>query len=160
MKMIIIFITGLIALMVTGCIEKADSDESKPDIQILSPQPCDTLYFGETFNYQVLIGDESGLGNMVIDIHHNFGHHSHGDHETCNMDPKKDEKDPFTNSWDFALPDDSIQFRLDTLLSFPLQLNDTTLYDTGDYHFHIYVSNNNGYQAFTSLDVKVLYSRE
>lgn len=140
-----------------GSTEKEDTEENLPVVEILSPLPCDTLYFGETFLYQVHISDPAGLGNISMDIHYNFGHHSHGDHQTCDMDPKKDAVDPYSDDWIFSLPNDETDFLFDTLLSVPLQINDTTLYDTGDYHFHIYISDNDGYQVFNTMDVKVLY---
>ena len=152
----IIFVIAFLILVISGCIEEKDTELEKPKIEILSPLPCDTLYFGKEFLYQVKITDNTGLGNISMDMHNNFGHHNHGDHETCNMDATKDAINPYANSWIFSLPEEKKEYVFDTLLYLPDKKNDTTEYDFGDYHFHIYVTDNDGYQVFTSLDVKIL----
>lgn len=151
-----LFITMLLMLFMASCIDEKNTEEEQPSIELLSPSPCDTLYFGEEFQYRAKITDNTGLGNISMDMHNNFGHHSHGDHETCSMDEAKDAVNPYTNSWIFTLPSEKKEYILDTTLSLPAMKNDTTLYDHGDYHFHIYVTDNDGYQIFTTLDVKVL----
>jgi len=139
-----------------GCIEQKDTEAERPVVELLSPLPCDTLMFGEDFRYTVRITDNTGLGNISMDMHNNFGHHSHGDHETCIMDPAKDPVDPYTNSWIFSLPEEKLEYVFDTLLHLPALKDENTQWDRGDYHFHIYVTDNDGYQVFTTLDVKVL----
>jgi hypothetical protein len=151
----LIYITFLIAI-VWACIEKKDTEIEQPVVELFSPMPCDTLYFGESFNYTVKITDNTGLGNISMDLHNNFGHHSHGSHASCNMDAPKDAVHPYAGNWIFSLPENEKEYVLDTLLTLPDMKNDTALYDFGDYHFHIYVTDNDGYQVFTSLDVKVL----
>ena len=151
----LIYLIFLIVIF-SACIEEKDTEIEQPVVELLSPLPCDTLYFGESFNYTVKITDNTDLENISMDMHNNFGHHNHGAHETCNMDAPKDAVHPYANSWIFSLPEEKKEYVFDTLLSLPAMKNDTTLYDFGDYHFHIYVTDNDGYQVFTSLDVKVL----
>lgn len=147
----------ILAYNTTACIEEKDTELEKPVVELISPSPCDTLYFGESFNFKVKITDNTGLGNISMDLHNNFGHHNHGNHETCTYDPTKEAVNPYAAEWMFSLPTEKKQHIFDTLIAFPLKYNDTTNFDFGDYHFHIYVTDNDGYQAFTSLDVKLLY---
>lgn len=133
----------------SACVKKDHGD--KPVIQLLSPLPCDTLYFGESFTFKVKVSDKDGLGNIKMDIHHNFGHHQHGDHAPCEMDPAKPAVQPFFEEWIFSLPEKEKEHIFETPVSFP-----DNNFDTGDYHFHIYATDNLGYQSFTTLSVKVL----
>ena len=151
-----IIISILLFLTIFGCIEEKDTEIEKPVIELLSPKPCDTLYFGESFRYSAKISDNTGLGNISMDMHNNFGHHNHGAHESCNMDAPKEAVHPYSNSWIFSLPSDKLNYVFDTLISLPDMKNDSTYYDSGDYHFHIYVTDNDGYQVFTTMDVKAL----
>jgi hypothetical protein len=146
---------AFIILSFSACIEERDTEAEQPKVELISPFPCDTLYFGEYFNYTVKITDNTGLGNISMDLHNNFGQHNHGSHASCNMDAPKDAVHPYANSWIFTLPEEKKEFVFDTLLALADRKNDSTLYDFGDYHFHIYVTDNDGYQVFTSLDVKV-----
>ncbi|HBH49119.1 MAG TPA: hypothetical protein DDX98_10785 [Bacteroidales bacterium] len=151
----LIFIS-LIAAISFACIEEKDTDLEKPVLELLAPMPCDTLFFGDSFHFTAKITDNTGLGNISMDMHNNFGHHNHGSHASCNMDAPKDAVHPFANNWIFALPESEKEFVFDTLITLPDRKNDSVLFDPGDYHFHIYVTDNDGYQVFTSLDVKVL----
>lgn len=151
----LIFIS-ILAVFLSSCIEEKNTETEQPKVELLSPVPCDTMYFGEAFHYTVKITDNTGLGNISMDLHHNFGHHNHGAHESCNMDAAKDAADPYSNNWIFSLPENELEYVFDTLLNLPGMKNDSTFYDTGDYHFHIYVTDNDGYQVFTSLDIKIL----
>jgi hypothetical protein len=151
------FVAFLFVVFFVGCIEKKDNDEERPVIEILSPLPCDTLYFGADFRYAVKITDNNGLGEISMDVHDNFLHHNHGDHAACVMDKKKEANNPYHQSWLFNLPDNVWEYTFDTLLAIPHK-EDAVFFDAGDYHFHIYVTDNEGYQAFTTLDAKVLYN--
>lgn len=151
------YIIYLIApLFFLACVEPKDTEEEMPEIELIMPMACDTLLFGESFRFVANISDNVGLGNLSMDVHHNFGHHSHGDHETCNMDVPKDVVNPFEESWIFTLPEDQKEYMLDTLLILPAKDGDSLEYDTGDYHFHIYVTDTEGYLIFTTFDVKIL----
>ncbi len=151
MERILRIIIVFIALSVfTGCIKNDGDNLDKPEITLLSPAPCDTIYFGTPYTFQIKVADKDGLGNIKIDIHHNFGHHQHGDHEPCDMDEPKTAVNPYFNEWIFELPSEQKEYIFQTELTFP---DDD--YDIGDYHFHIYVTDNLGYQSFTTLGVKI-----
>lgn len=151
---------GLCLLVViyvfAGCIEETDTEAERPKVELLSPAPCDTLLFGSSFTYRVRITDNTGLGNISMDIHNNFGHHSHGAHASCNMDEAKEPVDPYSHTWIFSLPENETEYVFDTIIDLPLMKASTTYYDAGDYHFHFYITDNEGYQTFTTMDVKIL----
>lgn len=147
---------AFLSILLASCIKQKDTEDEKPKIEFMSPLPCDTLYFGGSFHITMRITDDSGLGNISMDMHNNFGQHNHGDHESCAMDDAKDAVNPFANSWIFALPSERTDFIFDTIIPLPERKNDSVFYDKGDYHFHIYITDNDGYQVFTSLDTKVL----
>lgn len=151
-----VFYMLTLLVIASACIEKENTEDEQPIVQLLSPLPCDTVYFGQSFHYTAKIADNTGLGNISMDLHNNFGHHSHGLHATCNMDSAKEAINPYTNSWIFSLPENENEYIFDTLLALPALNNDSAIYDAGDYHFHIYVTDNDGYQVFTSLDIKIL----
>jgi hypothetical protein len=142
----VFFFAGIVAF--SSCVKKDHGD--KPVIELLSPAPCDTLYFGDAFSFKVRVSDKDGLGNIKMDIHHNFGHHQHGDHAPCVLDTPKTAINPYFDDWIFSLPEKENDHIFETSITFP-----DIDFDTGDYHFHIYVTDNVGYQSFTTLSVKV-----
>lgn len=153
------FILVLIAgVLWQGCAKDNDTEAMQPGVEILSPMPCDTIYFDEpvTLRFRFTANSSMGLGNLSMDVHNNFNHHSHGSHITCEMDPKKDPVNPYEDMWINPLPDDRSEYVFEKLITVPLMKNDSLMHDPGDYHFHIYVTNNDGYQTFTSLDFKLL----
>ena len=163
MKVIKINLIALFALIVVAsCVKDDDREILPPEIEIISPWFCDTIYFDEPVMYRFKITDESnvGLGNFSMDIHNNFNHHSHGSHESCTMDPVRTAVHPYENVWIVNLPDDQSEYLLEMEITMPLMKDDQHEHDQGDYHFHIYITNSEGYQTFTSLDVKLLKREE
>jgi hypothetical protein len=150
-KKLIVYSVFLFAILI-GCVKENEIVTEQPVVELLAPAPCDTLHFGETFRFLVKVSDNTGLGNIKMDVHNNFGQHLHGDHEICNMDEPKDAVNPYFNEWILELPTQNQEYTLDTILF----ITDTTNFDTGDYHFHIYITDNEGYQTFTTVDVKIL----
>lgn len=153
-----IIVGSLVFAGVASCVKDNDEEILPPKIELLTPWHCDTIYFDEPATYRFRITDESnvGLGNFSMDIHNNFNHHSHGDHETCAMDPKKDPVHPYEEVWITSLPGNTHEYLLEMEITMPLMKDQTHEHDQGDYHFHIYVTNAEGYQTFTSLDIKLL----
>ncbi len=157
MKYSSIFVILFLSVLVLSCVDKTDTEDEQPDIEFVLPVACDTIYFGKSCRFVFNFSDNSGLGNLSMDVHNNFGHHDHGDHETCNMDAVKDAVNPYINSWIFSLPADASTYTLDTIIEISGYDSDSLEYDTGDYHFHIYVTDADGYLTFTTMDVKMLY---
>ncbi len=152
----------LCAIMVCiGCAKDVDTEGLQPKIDIVSPVFCDTIYFDEpsAFIFKITDPGGDGLGNLSMDVHHNFNHHTHGDHLTCDMDHMKEPFYPYENVWIFSLPEDEAEYVLETEITIPSSAEgkENTYHDPGDYHFHIYITNINGYQTFTTLDFKLIY---
>lgn len=156
----IYFIIAFFTVLFVACIDDKDTLTEVPSLELISPQPCDTLYFGTSFVFRVKLSDNTGLGFISMNGHNNFGHHNHGTHEGCNMDQVKQAVHPYAtpedSAWVFELPKEKLEFTFDTLLSLPALTGDTIPFDEGDYHFHIYLTDNDGYSTFTTLDVKIL----
>ncbi len=155
----LLIISLLTAITAASCVkDNKDEEILPPEIEILAPWYCDTIYFDEEVTYRFRVTDKSGvgLGNFSMDIHNNFNHHSHGSHISCDMDPQKDPVHPFEEVWIESLPDDQSDYLLEMDITIPLMKDDEHEHDQGDYHFHIYITNAEGYQTFTSFDIKLL----
>ena len=158
-------VTGILMLflavpiMFWACAEDEDTLELQPIVELLAPEFCDTIWFDEPFTFRIRIIDpgKKGLGTLSFDTHHNFNHHSHGAHTSCEMDPEKDAVHPFEEVWIHNLPDDETEFVFEKEITIPSVAGEGIYHDYGDYHFHIYVTNTGGYQTFTTLDYKLLY---
>ena len=146
-------------IMFWACAEDEDSVELQPIVELLSPAFCDTIWFDEPFTFRIRVTDpgKKGLGTLSFDTHHNFNHHSHGAHTTCDMDPEKEAVHPFEKVWIHNLPDDETDFVFEKEITIPSVAEEGVYHDYGDYHFHISVTNMGGYQTFTPLDYKLLY---
>ena len=158
LKGILIVITAL-PLIFAACAEDEDTVELQPTVELLAPEHCDTIWFDEPFTFKIHISDpgNNGLGALSFDTHHNFNHHTHGSHLPCDMDPEKDAVRPFEEVWIHDLPDDEIDYVFEQEITIPSAAGEDAYHDYGDYHFHIYVTNSQGYQTFTTLDYKLLY---
>ena len=159
----IIIILFLVVLFINSC-EKEEIDKEKPaidlNIQNAFPVNCDTLYFGETFTFRVLFTDNAGLGSddaYSMDIHHNFDHHSHSTEVTeCQLSEEKDAVNPFTYIQDFSIPEGLKVHETDKTVTIPAS-NSTGMFDEGDYHFFISVTDKEGWTAQKGLSIKILY---
>lgn len=156
-KVRIFLIVCFLIFVFGACVEEKDTLIEKPSIVLISPVPCDTLFFGEEFVFRCQVSDNTGLGQISMDIHHNFGHHNHGAHESCAMDPPKDAVHPWDENWIFMLDAGKKEMVFDSLLMVPATNVEQSSYDAGDYHFHIFITDNEGYQNFTTMDVKIRY---
>ncbi len=152
----------LVLSFLAACVKDDDKEILPPEIEIISPWYCDTIYFNEpvTYRFKIIDKSEVGLGNFSMDIHNNFNQHSHGSHISCAMDPQKNPVNPYEEVWIVSLPDNEYEYLLEMEITMPLMKDDTHEHDQGDYHFHIYLTNAEGYQTFTSLDVKLLKREE
>ncbi len=143
---------------------KDDVDTEKPQINLaLSdafPINCDTLYFGETFTFKSLFTDNAELGSFSIDIHNNFNHHSHSTEVTeCNLSPKKEPVNPFLFIQDYDIPMGLKEFETDTPITLP-SANSNGLFDEGDYHFFISLTDKEGWSDQKGLSIKILYRKQ
>lgn len=151
----------LVLTFMISCEKKPDIDTEKPNIDTeyvdAFPSYCDTLYFGETFNLRALFTDNNELGSYSIDIHNNFDHHSHGHNiEECDLAPKKQPVNPLTLLEDYEIPIGLKAYEVNLAISIPSG-NGSGLFDEGDYHFQIFLTDKEGWSTPLGLSVKMLY---
>lgn len=146
-------------LVFFGSCEKVEIDKTKPEIDLTIqdafPGNCDTIWFGETFTFKVLFSDNVELGAFSIDIHNNFDHHSHStEFVECNLNPKKDPVNPFVFIDDFSIPEGSKEHYTNVSIAIPAE-NENGLFDEGDYHFYIRITDKEGWSTQKGLSIKM-----
>jgi len=152
----------MVLLIFFNACEKDDKiDKEKPtidlSIQDAFPVNCDTIYFGESFELKVLFSDNIALGSYSIDIHHNFDHHSHSTEVTeCNLDPVKEPVNPFLFIEDYDIPDGKADYKTAESITIPSG-DGNGLFDEGDYHFFISLTDSEGWSAQKGLSIKMLH---
>lgn len=156
----IILLLLLFPIVFISCDTVETTDKEKPridlDFQGAFPVSCDTLYFGESFKLKLMFYDNVELGSYSIDIHHNFDHHSHSTEVTqCNLDPIKEPVNPFVFIEDYNIPSGLNQFETNLLISIPSG-NNSNLYDEGDYHFFVSLTDKEGWSTQKGLSIKIL----
>lgn len=153
----ILIITGIISF--NACNE-GDIDKEKPviDLSIADAFPvnCDTLYFGESFTLRVRFTDNAELGSYSVEIHNNFDHHEHSTEvEECDTDPDKEPVNPWVFIQDYDITPGSVEYLTDIEIEIPSS-DDLGLYDEGDYHFYISLTDAEGWSAQKGLSVKIM----
>lgn len=157
----IIILLVVLSILLNACQddEKPTIDTEKPliDLTILDafPTSCDTLYFDEPFIVKALLTDNVELGAFNIDIHNNFDHHTHSTElEQCTLGAVKTAENPYVYIQDYTLPVTN-EFTTDVLMTIPSS-DGTDLYDEGDYHFQIRLTDKEGWSTMKGLNVKLL----
>lgn len=162
MKKIGIFAVIISFLFALNSCEKAvDIDNKKPEIDLsiqdAFPVSCDTLYFGETFILKIKFTDNVQLGSYSIDIHNNFDHHSHSTEITeCSVAPVKTAVNPFTFIEDYDIDKGLKAYETNISITIPTG-NTTGLFDDGDYHFFISLTDKEGWSTQKGLSIKILH---
>ena len=151
----------LILFLLIGCDKDKDIDTEKPvidlNIQNAFPVNCDTIYFGESFELKVLFTDNVELGSYSIDIHNNFDHHSHSTEVAeCNFDPIKAPSNPLVFIEDFEIPSGLSAYETNLSISIPSD-DGNEIYDEGDYHFYISLTDHEGWSTQVGLSIKMFY---
>jgi hypothetical protein len=155
-----IALVALLLMTFSSCGDK-DVDTEKPDVIFdlvdAFPVNCDTLYFGDTTTIRLHLTDNVELGSYSISIHHNFDQHSHSTEvTTCTMDPIKSPVNPFTFINDYGIPVGMSDYSTDIQIVLP-ESNADGLYDDGDYHFFISLTDHDGWSAQKGLSIKLLH---
>lgn len=150
-----------ILLLVFACENNKKIDTDKPIIDLgfnkSFPTYCDTLYFGDTITFKALFKDNVELGAYSVDIHHNFDHHSHGHKiEACSLAQKKQAFNPLVLIIDFEVPESQNEFEANQEIPIP-KSNSTGLFDAGDYHFQVYLTDKEGWTTTLGLSVKLFH---
>ena len=162
MKNIRILPLIFLALAFLSSCEKDEAiDLEKPVIDLSIPGAfpvnCDTLYFGESFEFNVLFSDNAELGSFSIDIHNNFDHHSHSTEVTeCDLSPMKEPVNPFLFIEDYAISEEVNELETNRPIFIPVG-DDDGLYDEGDYHFFISLTDKEGWSDQIGLSIKILH---
>lgn len=148
-------------LLATACSDENEVDTEKPIIDIgftdAFPTNCDTIYFGETFDLKLLFTDNVELGSYSIDIHNNFDHHSHSTEITeCSFEPVKEPVNPFVIIEDYAIPEGVKEYKTNVSIFIPSD-NGNGLFEEGDYHFYISLTDKEGWSAQKGLSIKMLH---
>lgn len=149
-----------VALLAASC-NKTDIDDAKPVIDMnfaeAFPKNCDTLYFGETFVVKAVFSDNANLGSYRLDIHNNFDHHSHATGlESCELWPIKNPVNPYLLIGSYDIPEGSQSYEVSLELNIP-QGNEAGVYDEGDYHFFISLTDREGWSTQRGIGVKIMY---
>ena len=148
------FLLGLFVLALVSC-TKTEIDEEKPTITVNYaggfPQTCENLGLGQSYTIKAKVADNLELASYSIEMHHNFDHHTHDDQAgECILEEQKSPTNPFVFSTNGRIPQGSTNYELDIDLIIPDGA------DTGDYHLALSITDVTGWQARTSVDVKIV----
>ena len=129
-------------------------DTEYPTIDVTAanafPKQCGTVGRGETFTFRALLKDNTALGSLSLDIHHNFDHHTHSTEvETCSMEPIKVPVKPFLLIKSFPIHAEQRSFLMEQQITIPTDI------DPGDYHFMIRLTDKEGWQTIKGLSIKI-----
>ncbi len=142
---------GAFFISITACdSDNDDFDTDAPTLSVDFPRPCDTVYLGEEMRFKASFADNEAVKSYKLNMHHNFDHHTHGDHEEiCHMDEIKTANKPFLKNWVVNLSEGE-SITTDTSFTIPKG------YDEGDYHVLLYITDINGNQGWTGISVKLM----
>jgi hypothetical protein len=139
---------------------KEEIDDQRPSIDLsipgAFPQNCDTLWLGETFSFRALFTDNRALGSFSIEIHENFDHHAHSTEVTeCELNPVKQPVNPFLFIQNFEIPEGLAEYEANVEILIPSG-NSAGVFDEGDYHLFISLTDREGWSAQKGLSVKMM----
>jgi len=148
----------LLILLFTGACKKDNTtaiDTEYPVIDITGanafPKQCSTVKRGEKFIFRVQLNDNTTLGSVSIDIHHNFDHHTHSTEvETCEVGAVKTPVKPFLLIQSYPITPGLSSFEVQQEISVPVDV------DPGDYHFMIRLTDKEGWQTIKGLSIKII----
>lgn len=145
---------GFFALALVSCTE-TEIDEEKPTITVNYaggfPQTCENLSRGQSYTIKAKVADNLELASYSVEMHHNFDHHTHDDQQgACELESVKSAVNPLIFSDNEQIPEGLTAYELKIDLILPDGV------DTGDYHLALSVTDVTGWQARTSVDVKIV----
>ena len=160
-NLVFTFISIILLMFHSTCTKKEDIDTEKPIISTeyadAFPSYCDTIYYGESFNLKAYFTDNVELGAYSIDIHNNFDHHSHGHNiDECDLAPIKQPVNPLIFLENYEIPEDLKEYEVNLSISIPSG-NETGLFDEGDYHFQIFLTDKEGWSTPLGLSIKMFH---
>lgn len=133
---------------------KETIDTTYPEINVTEatafPKQCSTIKRGEKFMFRALLTDNSQLGSVSLDIHHNFDHHTHSTEvASCGLDPQKIPVKPFLFIQSYSIPGGLKSYEVQQEITVPADI------DPGDYHFMIRLTDKEGWQTIKGLSIKI-----
>ncbi|HMR18740.1 MAG TPA: DUF4625 domain-containing protein [Sphingobacterium sp.] len=149
---------GMLGVLVLfmGCQKEEDEpiDIEAPLINIAGanafPVQCSEIQRGEKFTFRAKLSDNVALGNVSVDIHHNFDHHSHSTEvEECDLAPKKSPVKPFVFIKSYPIAPGLKAYETNVEIEVPEDI------DPGDYHFMIMVTDASGWSDIKGLSIKI-----
>ncbi|MDO5969446.1 DUF4625 domain-containing protein [Flavivirga aquimarina] len=149
------FILSILLIASCSSDDNVDKDEEKPTISVNYnegfPQGCVLLVKGETYNFRAKVTDNKALASYSIDIHNNFDHHTHDDQVTeCDLEDIKQAINPLIFIENYSIEDNLTSYEINTPITIPSDI------DAGDYHCAYSVTDQTGWQARTSIDIKII----
>ncbi|MEJ7560014.1 MAG: DUF4625 domain-containing protein [Pedobacter sp.] len=148
---------SLSALLFTSACKKEEAaiDTEYPVIDISTaaafPKQCSTVKRGESFTFKAVLSDNTTLGSVSVDIHHNFDHHTHSTEvAACDMASVKTPVKPFLLIQSYPIPSGMASFETNQRIDIPADI------DPGDYHFMIRLTDKEGWQTIKGLSIKII----
>lgn len=141
--------------IISAC--KKDSkeiDTTYPEINVTDanafPKQCSAVIRGEKFIFRAQLSDNTQLGSVSVDIHHNFDHHTHSTEvESCELNPIKTPVKPFLLIQAYPIPGGLKSYEVQQEITVPADI------DAGDYHFMIRLTDKEGWQTIKGLSIKI-----
>lgn len=145
-----------ISLLLNSCSkdEKENIDTTYPiiDLSVANafPQQCSIVKRGEKFVFRANLTDNTQLGSVSVDIHHNFDHHSHSTEvNDCQSEAVKTPIRPFLLIKSFTIPSGLNTYQIAEEIAVPSDI------DPGDYHFLIRLTDQAGWQTIRGISIKI-----
>ncbi|MBR9775604.1 MAG: DUF4625 domain-containing protein [Cytophagales bacterium] len=152
---------AMVLIVSISCDSADETDTEKPVIDLSRtdafPTSCATIYFDEPFNFKAYFSDNFALGSYSIDIHNNFDHHSHStEDDDCTLDDKKTATNPYVFINDYEIPENSSSYEANLTMTIPSS-DASELFQEGDYHFYISLTDKEGWSTHKGLSIKILH---
>ncbi len=155
MKNLAISLILLSTLFACGSDNEDQKDMTYPTITdygiTANPVDCQVYKRGDVIPFNYIFTDNQELGSYTIEIHNNFGHHTHGTSASdCPLDEAKKEVYPWVFNQDYTIPEGLQSYNAKTNITIPSDK------DTGDYHFMIRLTDRAGWQQIKSVAIKIV----
>ena len=154
LNLLVVF-TGIAVIALLNSCSNEIIDEEKPTISINYsdgfPSACENLNRGQSYAIKAKVTDNLELASYSVEIHHNFDHHTHDDQLVdCTLDPVKSAVNPLVFSKSGVINGQLTEYEINQAIT----ISETV--DTGDYHLALSVTDITGWQARTSVDIKIV----
>lgn len=163
MKKTVLSLMLLGVLCALGSCGDDDKDMERPVIQDNPatdfPLSCDVYHLGDTIPLCMVFTDNVGLASFTIDIHHNFDHHTHGTSSVeCPLEERMSDEEikklERANAvWiyknNFRIPAGTQTYTARVSIPVPTDIH------PGDYHFKVSVMDQNQWEEYKAISIKI-----